>query len=241
MNPLVAVAGAAFAAAAGARLGWLTRGGAVAACLIGGGVLLGGGLHAGVLLGLFFVSGSLLTKWSEGAVVPADGPDPSRRNGVQVVANGLWAALGALAIPAFPPLGWAVLAGALGAAQADTWATEIGARSRRPTRLISTGAVVPPGTSGGVTPLGTSGGVAGAGLMAAVALAGRAPVPAALSALLGGSLGLILDSWLGATVQGDSAAVKAGWAWCTNDVVNLAGSGTGALVGLGLGLLWMAG
>jgi uncharacterized membrane protein len=76
--------------------------------------------------------------------------------------------------------------------------------------------------------------------MAALAVAGRLPAVAALSALLGGFLGMACDSWLGATVQGDSAAVKRGWAWCTNDMVNLAGSGTGALVGLGLGL-WSTG
>jgi len=236
MSPLAAVAGAGLLAAAGARLGWLTWGGAAAGWLIGSSVLLGGGLFAGGLLAVFFVSSSLLTKWSEGADVTADSGGPGRRTGMQVVANGLWAAVGALAIPGFPAVGWAVLAGALGAAQADTWATEIGAWSRRPTRLISTGAVVPPGTSGGITPLGTTGGVAGAALMAVAALTGRVPAPAALSALLGGSLGMVFDSWLGATVQGDSAAVERGWAWCTNDVVNLAGTGAGALMGLGLGL-----
>lgn len=236
MNPVAAVAGAALLAAAGARLGWLTWGGAAAGLALGGAVLLGGGLYAGALLGIFFVSGSLLTRWSAGAGVPHAGQGTSRRTGIQVVANGLWAGVGALVIPAFPAVGWAVLTGALGAAQADTWATEIGAWSRRAPRLISTGAVVPPGTSGGMTPLGTTGGVAGAALMAAAALAGRVPAPAALSALLGGSLGMVFDSWLGATVQGDSAAVTHGWSWCTNDVVNLAGSGAGALVGLGLGL-----
>src|SRR5438093_5230732 len=46
-------------------------------------------------------------------------------------------------------------AGALAAAAADTWATEIGAFSPFAPRLITSGRQVPRGTSGGITVLGS--------------------------------------------------------------------------------------
>ncbi len=221
-------------------------------------MLEGAGHRVGALVGLFFVSGSLLTRWSERAgLVPADAKG-SRRDGIQVATNGIWAALGALTIHAAPTMGWSMLAGALGAAQADTWATEIGARAVTPPRLITSGLPVLAGTSGGVTALGTAGGLVGAALLGATAWAVAAPPPAAISALIAGCIGMVADSLLGATGQavftrneagGDfttpgrdvesTRTLIRGFAWCTNDVVNLAGTGTGAAVGLGLGWVWM--
>ncbi len=79
------------------------------------------------------------------------------------MANGGVAALAALAGS------WAAFAGALAAATADTWATEIGRYSRKPPRLITTGKPVAAGTDGGMTLVGTVGGIAGAAFMAALA------------------------------------------------------------------------
>jgi uncharacterized protein (TIGR00297 family) len=252
-----AVAIAGLIALAGGRLGWLTLGGVLVAWLVGGAVLEGAGFSGGALLGLFFVSGSLLTRWSERAgLVPTDAKG-SRRDGIQVATNGVWAAIGALTIHAAPTLGWSILAGALGAAQADTWATEIGARAVTPPRLITSGVPVLAGTTGGVTPLGTAGGLLGAVLLGATAWAVAAPPPGGISALLGGCIGMLADSVLGATGQAvfnrneagadftapvhdvaSSRTLIRGFAWCTNDVVNLAGTGAGAAVGLGLGWVW---
>ncbi|MGH7645707.1 MAG: DUF92 domain-containing protein, partial [Gemmatimonadales bacterium] len=132
-------------------------------------------------------------------------------------------------------------------------ATEIGAFARRPPRLITTGAPVPAGTSGGITPLGTAGGVAGACALAA-ASAGLAPHGAATAMVVAaaGVAGMLVDSLLGATVQGvfecPACAARSetraagchgplrlsrGWPWLDNDAVNLgatlAGAATGAL------------
>jgi uncharacterized protein (TIGR00297 family) len=195
---------------------WLTRRGAAAALAVGLATGWGFGWRGLLLLLAFFVSGSLLT---------AGGGQRTER---QVLANGGVAALAALAGS------WAGFAGAIAAATADTWASEIGRHARTPPRLITTGRPVPAGTDGGITLLGTAGGVVGAGLIAALAVLlepraiGQgsahsgwiAPIVAAA-----GIIGMLLDSMLGATLQG---AVR----WFDNDVVNLAATLGGAAAAL---------
>ncbi len=136
-------------------MSWLAPGGVAAALAVGAAVAWGLGWRGLALLFAFLLSGSLLTQLAE-----RRGP---RRTARQVIANGGVAALAAL-------LGWwSVTAGAVAAAAADTWATEIGSFSPSPPRLITSGARVPRGASGGVTVLGTVGGVAGALLIALTA------------------------------------------------------------------------
>jgi uncharacterized protein (TIGR00297 family) len=226
---------------------WLTFDGAVAAVAVGGAVAVGLGWRGVTLLLAFFVSGSLLTRLSGG--------EGGQRNARQVVANGGVAAAAALAG------WWAVAAGALAAAAADTWATEIGAFSTRPPRLVTTGATVAPGTSGGITLLGTLGGAAGAVVMGVLAgmleprgSAAGAPLAGpglALGVALAGVLGMLADSLLGATAQGQFECASCGrrferaatvchepvrriggLAWLDNDGVNLATTLVGALAAL---------
>jgi len=148
----------------------------------------------------FFVSSSLLSK-------------KTTRNHRQVLANGGVAALAALAGS------WAAFAGALAAATADTWASEIGRHARTSPRLITNGKPVPAGTDGGMTLLGTIAGIAGAGLIAALSYVfGQRGAPAIAVA---GAIGMLVDSLLGATGQGKVR-------WMDNDAVNLAATLTGA-------------
>ena len=185
-------------------MNWLTRGGAIAALAVGLATVWGFGWRGLLLLLAFFVSSSVLTKAVEGG---------HGRNERQVIANGGVAALAALAGS------WTAFAGALAAATSDTWASEIGRHSRSLPRLITNGTPVPAGTDGGITVLGTAGGLAGAALIGA--LAGR---PALVS--LAGFAGTLVDSVLGATIQGKLR-------WMDNDTVNLAATLTGAaLAGL---------
>jgi uncharacterized protein (TIGR00297 family) len=164
-----------------------------------------------------------------------------------VLANGGIAAVCAALAPWHPAAALA-FAGALAAAAADTWSTEVGGRSRQVPLLITTLQPVAPGTSGGVTPLGSAGGIAGAFLVAAVALAvGLADARGALLVGLAGATGGLWDSLLGATVQarwrcascgalveerahGCAAplTLERGWPWMTNDAVNLAATTWGA-------------
>ena len=191
---------------------WLTGRGAAAALAVGLATIWGFGWRGVVMLLAFFVSGSLLTPVAKGGEGAAGGGG-RRRNERQVIANGGVAALAALAGS------WVWFAGALAAATADTWATEIGSHSGTQPRLITTGKPVPAGTDGGMTLLGTTGGIAGAGLVAGLSYGfGHR---GALAVAVAGVVGMLVDSLLGATVQGNVR-------WMDNDAVNLAATLTGA-------------
>ncbi len=217
---------------------WLTASGLAAALAVGGAVAVGLGWRGVALLLAFFVSGSLLTQFAGG--------EGGQRNARQVAANGGVAAVAALVGA------WSVTAGALAAATADTWATEIGSLSPFPPRLVTSWVRVTRGASGGITALGTAGGAAGAALMGALAHALRPPSGWAAIAVAGVA-GMMADSFLGATAQGlyECAACGArferantvchepvrlirGARWLDNDGVNLAATLVGAATaGLG--------
>ena len=214
---------------------WLTGGGALAALAVGAAVTAGLGWRGLVPLFAFFLSGSILTQLTGGS--------GGRRTARQVLANGGVAALAAAAGQ------WPLTAGALAAATADTWATEIGAFSPRPPRSIATGVAVSAGTSGGITLLGTAGGLLGAlGIAALMGWLFRGPVIGVAAVAIAGVAGMLVDSWLGATVQGlfECPACGAqversgichepvqrirGWTWLDNNGVNLAATIVGAAV-----------
>jgi uncharacterized protein (TIGR00297 family) len=215
---------------------WLSPAGAVAAALVGVAVLAGTGWRGLMLLAVFLATSSALT------------PGGGQRRPAQVYANGGVAALCAV-LAHWEPAALPAFAGALAAATADTWSTEIGGRSRQRPRLLLTWTAVAPGTSGGVTPLGTLGGAAGAILVGAAALllhlaqAREAAVVAAA-----GIAGMVVDSLLGATAQARWRCAScgadtedprhacamprlhrvSGLPWLTNDSVNVACTAAGA-------------
>jgi uncharacterized protein (TIGR00297 family) len=216
--------------------------------VVGGIIFTEAGVRGALLLALFFVSGSLLTYAGRSNTAGAAPVGHSAgRTAWQVFANGTWAAGGSVLAGLGLETGWVILAAALAAAQADTWATEIGSRSAAPVRLITSGRTVPAGTSGGVTVLGTLGGIAGAVALAGLALGIGVDGATAAAALVGGVAGMLIDSLLGASLQGvyycdtcireterathecgRPARRVRGVTWLDNDGVNLVATGVGA-------------
>ncbi len=222
--------GSGIVAAQAYRLRTLTRSGAWAAAVCGTVLYAAGGWAWIGLVAAFFATSSALTRLEVG-------PPEQRRRSVdymgrrwdQVAANGGIATLAAAVHGLVgSPLTFAAAAGAIAAATADTWATEVGRWSRVPPRLITTWATVPPGTSGGVTVVGTLGAAAGAVLIGGVAaLLGGGPRQAHLApaVAMAGFSAAFLDSVLGATIEGR-------WRWVGNSIVNLAATAWGAGVAL---------
>ena len=151
----------------GWRVGALSRSGALGAFLIGGAVFGFGGPVWGAILVVFFLSSSLFSFFRSARKGDANTTRAPRRDLSQTLANGGLAAILAIVVgivtrgsPWYPTLTLAYF-GALAAAAADTWATELGILSPRPPRLLTTGVIVPAGRSGGVTALGFIASLAG--------------------------------------------------------------------------------
>jgi uncharacterized protein (TIGR00297 family) len=207
----------------------LTNSGAWAAVAVGAALVFAGWPWL-ALVGVFFVTSSALTRLERRRTGGLPSRDRGGRRWQQVAANGGLAAAAAVisAITSWPQGYW-VAAGAIAAATADTWATELGRWSGGPPRLITTRKPVAPGVSGGVTLSGTLGSVAGAFLIAAAALvlygnhSSGGTIRSAWAAWIAGAgiTGSLLDSLLGATIENR-------WPWLDNDAVNVAATAWGA-------------
>jgi uncharacterized protein (TIGR00297 family) len=102
----------------------------------------------------------------------------------------------------------AAFLGSIAAANADSWASEIGGLSRSSPVMITTFQPIEKGISGGVTWMGTWGGVAGS-LFIVLAAAGTwqafsdypVDLPMIAASFIAGVAGFIFDSWVGAVFQ----------------------------------------
>src|SRR5687767_10536851 len=248
------LAGAAAISLAARKVRALSPGGAVAATTVGGTVVAGSGIRGGAMLVAFFVSSTLLGRLP--ATMHVEQCRGRERDAVQVMANGGVAAVMALASSFAQGRTRSLLiagfSGAVATATADTWATEIGSRSRTRPRSIVTLQPTVPGASGGVTVAGLSASAVGASLIAGLASASftstsRQASRRAVPIALGGFTGALVDSILGATVQevrfcdgcaveteervhrcGAQTRVTRGASWCDNDLVNALATGAGA-------------
>ena len=244
------------------RRGSLTGSGWLGAIFTGTLTFGFGGWTWGLTLIAFFVTSSALSHFREFQKQRLAGEKfekSGRRDLFQTLANGGAGALLALlyGIVGEPPALLAIFAGIMATVTADTWATELGVLSPRPPRLITTWRVVAPGTSGGVTVHGTLAAAAGALAIGLVVFLVEAVehgtwLPWLLpAALLGGLVGSLIDSALGATAQaiyrsptgeterrsgrdGTPYQLMRGWRWMNNDMVNFLSSLAGGAVALGI-------
>ena len=237
----------------------LSRSGAWGA-LLEGTIIFGlGGWRWAVLLLAFFISSSALTRTfvRRKAALNEKFDKGGQRDIGQVLANGGVASIFAGLHYFFPqaPWTWMAFAASLAAVNADTWATELGVLNPTMPRLITSWKQVERGTSGGISVYGTMAAAGGAGLIAVLAGFVRPSGnfwTVTGFAILGGLLGSLFDSFLGATVQaiyhcphcdketekhplhtcGTRTVQVRGWKWLNNDMVNVGCSVAGAIIGI---------
>jgi uncharacterized protein (TIGR00297 family) len=194
---------------------FLTGGGALAAALVGGLAWEAGRLPFAAPLLAFFASSTAL-----GALGRAQQPETGPRTAAQVLANGGPAALCSLLYlgTLHSPFASAMIA-SLAAANADTWATEIGtAFGKRPFRITNLEPALR-GANGAVSWPGLAGGFMGAWFIAAFCpLLGLGAQMSAVAAV--GFGGCLLDSIIGDTLE--AGPNGKGLPWVGNDLVNLA-------------------
>jgi uncharacterized protein (TIGR00297 family) len=233
------------------RVHSLNKSGAIAATLVGTVIFGLGGWSWAILLMVFFITSSGLSRAFKNRKRGLDEKFSKghERDAGQVFGNGGLATFFA-ALHAFYPesiLLWIGFAVSLAAVNADTWATELGVLNpTRPRMITDLRRSVEKGTSGGVSLFGTLASLLGAAVIALPAVY-LSPVGSLTPAYfflisLSGLAGSLFDSLLGATVQamyycpadeketekhplhscGTPTIHLRGWKWLDNDWVNFA-------------------
>jgi uncharacterized protein (TIGR00297 family) len=236
--PAVAANTAVFTFGIGTLLRGLTWPGVVNAWFLGAASLAAFGAGGYALVCLYFVFGSAVTKIKleqkqrEGIAEARGG----RRGVGSVWGSGVAGAVCALAaLGGFPPgpdlyrLGFVA---SFCSKLSDTTASEVGKAYGKTTYLSTPPFTrVPRGTEGAVSLEGTLAGVGASLFFAGVAAAlGQADVRGAAVCVFAAFVATTLESWLGATTQGE-----AGFEWLTNDVVNAAQIVVAAAIAVAVG------
>lgn len=229
------------------RMRWLDLPGALCGGLIAG-VAVGLGGWAWIIpAAVFFSLTSVLTAYRR----------PTRAGGMRTMSQVAVNAGLPVLVPVIgyavtrDPVWYAVSIGGIAAGIADSWASEIGRFSSREPLSLRTFGRVAKGTSGAVSPLGSAATVLGAlavGCFGAL-FGGWAMVPVGLAA---GTLGSLVDTAIGASVQarfacascgatvedalhcGTPTQPSSGWRWVGNDMVNAFANVSGMVVGFGV-------
>lgn len=240
--------------------------GAIAAFVMGVVVLWCSKCEGFLLLLLFFVGSNVVGKLSKRILQQSLNERTiekkgSKRDVMQVLANGLMATIGALMWYCGGKISSLVLLGAaIAEATSDTFAGEIGRLSKRPPVSIRTLSPVPKGLSGGITLLGTATAFISSlviGLSWSIFfkdyLGSNSAFWLALSVItITGFMGCLVDSYLGACAQahykdpntgeltereykeGQKLELVQGIRWIDNDMVNLLSNVFSAVFALGM-------
>lgn len=240
--------------------------GAIAAFVMGVVVLWCSKIEGLLLLLLFFVGSNVVGRISkcirqQSLNEKSIEKKGSKRDVMQVLANGLMATIGALMWYCTGKISSLVLLGAaIAEATSDTFAGEIGRLSKKPPVSIRTLTPVPKGLSGGITLLGTATAFISSlviGLSWAIFfssyLGSSSDMWLSLSVItLTGFMGCIVDSFLGACAQahykdpntgeltekeykdGQKLELVQGISWIDNDMVNLLSNIFSSVFALGM-------
>lgn len=211
------------------RAGKLSVPAAIAGGLVGA-LVFAGARYGGILmLGTFFVLGTVATAHKKDlkAKISGDELHPEQRKTGQVLANGGVAALMALLAiidPARAAMYVMMLAASLASATADTLSSELGTVYGRNFYNILTLKKEPKGLDGVVSLEGTLLGAGGAVIIAAIYAMMMGLDERSLFIVLAGVLGNLVDSVLGASLERKH--------YIGNDVVNFLNTLFAALVAL---------
>lgn len=232
----------------------LSLSGAVGAFVVGISIGLGTGYKGLIILGLFFLTSSLLSLYKKQKKAELENilEKGSNRDWKQVAANGGTAAGVSLLYIQIPSDVWLIaFLIAIAAANSDTWASEIGSLSKKAPIYIRTLRPITTGTSGAVSLLGTFAGLAGAFIIAITALyLFNLHLTDFWIILFFGFLGNLIDTLLGAYIQAvylcpicgknmekvrhcnSKTILQKGYASINNDAVNFLSGLIAALLGL---------
>lgn len=243
----------------------LSISGTVGAILLGTIIYVTAGLYGFAMMILFFLSSSLLSsfKKKDKEEVLKSSDKTGRRDILQVFANG---GVGLIHAVLFyitsNPLFLIGLTISFAAANADTWATELGTLNKKDPISLRTFKPVSKGTSGAVSIFGTTSSLVGSMIIGLFATVGFALMPnielslgyigVFLIVTFGGFIGAAIDSIFGATVQGiyysdglqreterkeyngKPNRLIRGFAFVNNDVVNFTSIAIASVILLGL-------
>jgi uncharacterized protein (TIGR00297 family) len=216
---------------AGHRARTVSAPGAVAGALIGITIFICVGWQGWTLLLVTFIAASIASRLGlTRKVLLGIAEERGGRRGVgNAIANTGVAAIAAVLalVGTSGDLARLAFAAALTAGGSDTIASEIGKAWGRRTWSVTSLAAVPPGTSGAMSLEGTLAGVAGAIGLGAVAVSLGIVTPGWLPAIvIGATAGSLLESWLGATLEGPGIL--------NNDMLNFINTSAAALVSLAI-------
>jgi uncharacterized protein (TIGR00297 family) len=215
----------------GHRARTVTLSGAVGGALVGSVIYAGAGWRAWLLLFVTFLTASVVSRLGlQRKVMLGIAEDRGGRRGAgNAVANCGVSALAAIAAATTPDTSQAMLAltAALTAGGSDTVASEIGKAFGRSTFLVTNFARVKPGTPGAMSLEGTAAGLVAALALGAVGLAlGLIPAAALLAVVVGATAGAMVESALGATLEGPGIL--------NNDMLNFINTAVAAVVALAI-------
>ncbi|MDF2674941.1 MAG: hypothetical protein K0R09_3209 [Clostridiales bacterium] len=190
----------------------LSLSGAISAVILGTSLYYFGGVFFSAILVAFFISSSMLTKYKKGFKKTLEDINEKggKRDYAQVIANGLLGFIFAFIFYITKNHVFILAyATAFAAANADTWASELGVLSRANPISIITFKKIERGMSGGVSLLGIIASVLGAGFIGVILSMGYVlQYGISMSCLklfilcsICGFIGSLVDSLIGSTIQ----------------------------------------